>query len=99
MKEQKVWTKEEIRKNLEQSLAWLERGVLAIYARQTQEEQYVGETREHNGVGFNGPDSGYLSYVARWLEDGNHLTGYHVEKVRKRMVKYAGQLARIANGE
>ena len=99
MKEQKVWTREEIRKNLEQSLVWLERGVLAIYARQTQEEQYLGETRERNGVGFNGPDSGYLSYVARWLENGNRLTGHHVEKVRKRMVKYSGQLARIANGE
>jgi hypothetical protein len=95
----KVYTEAEIAAHLTKSQQWLERGVLAIYARQTSHEQQTEQTIFHNQVGFNAADASYMSYVAKWLENGKHLSGKHVAKVRGRMQKYAGQLTKIANGE
>ena len=92
-------TKEMIREKLQTNQAWLERGVVAIFDKQTFVEQASEQTRELNGVGFNGPDASYLTYVAKWLLSGKHLSGNHLIKTRERMVKYAGQLERIALGE
>ena len=75
------YTAEQIRENLRQSRAWLERGILAIYT---------------NG-GFRETDSDYLSDVARWIESGKPLDGKHRRKARALMMKYAQQLAEIAN--
>lgn len=95
----KYWTSEEIRVKLENSLPWLERGILAIYRNQTIEEQRYGETLLENNMGFSGADGKYLSYVAGYLKSGNHLSGHHLEKIRKKMLKYSKQLAKIANNE
>jgi len=95
----KEWTKEEIKEMLINSQAWLERGVLAIYSFQTFFEQEAEETTEDNGVGFNAFDANYLSYIAKYLQSGRHLSGDHVGRCRKRMVKYARQLAEIANSK
>ena len=90
------YTKQLIREKLEQNQQWLERGVLAVYKFQTCEEQAKETTKEENGVGFNSADAHYLSYVAKWLLKGNHLSGIHLEKAKKKMLKYAGQLEKIA---
>ena len=90
-------TKEEIRKKLETNQKWLERGILAIWEYQTAWEQRASTTIERNGVGFNGVDGSYFAYIVGWLEAGKHLNGRHLEKSRKKMLKYSGQLARIAN--
>jgi hypothetical protein len=73
------------------------RGVVAIYDRQTRDEQAVGDTRHFNGIGFNGSDAKKGSYYARWLLSGRKLDGRHLANARKIMMKYSGQLARIAN--
>jgi len=72
---------------------------LAIYNKQTSFEKSAGETTEHNGIGFNGVDAKYLSWVATYLKSGRHLSGAHIEKTLKRMLKYSGQLARIVSNE
>jgi len=95
----KVWTKDEIKSRLAVSTIWLERGILAVYDKQTLFEQEAEDTTENNKMGFSSFDAGYLSYVAKYLKNGKHLSGHHVEKARKRMLKYSGQLAKIANGE
>jgi len=99
MTTQKVYEKSEIASKLASSQAWLERGILAIYARQTADEKNHGETVHLNCVGFSGADAKYLSYLARYLQNGNHLSGKFLVGGRKRMAKYAGQLTKIANGE
>ncbi len=78
---------------------WLERAILAIYNRQTEDEKTQEATLKHNKVGFTGADARLLSYYASWILKGNHLSGVHVERARKRIVKYAGQLADIAKGK
>lgn len=98
MDTKKIWTKDEIRKNLETSQAWVERGILAIYRQQTADEQSQEDTRWFNQHGFSSADAKYLTYTAKWLLSGKHLSGLHIGKARARLLKYAGQLAKIANG-
>ncbi|MGD9678115.1 MAG: hypothetical protein AB7V16_07095 [Vulcanibacillus sp.] len=91
------FTKDFIKEKLLSDTRWLEHGVLAIYNRQTYEEKNIEKTKEHNGVGFTSSDARYLTYVAKWISSGKHLSGRHLEKTRRQMVKYSGQLTKIAN--
>lgn len=93
----KVWTAEEIKNNIMASDKWAIRGLLAIYNRQTEEEKIAEETMEWNNVGFNGVDSKFMSSVAKFFLARNYLTEKQIYNVRKRLVKYCGQLAKIAN--
>lgn len=97
--EKKLWTANEIREKLLTDQRWLERGVLAIFERQTSDEQHCGDTIHRNDIGFDGSSAKYLSYVARWIKSGKHLNGKHLDKTRRKMVHFAGQLAKIANGD
>ena len=93
------WTKEEIKHKLETNQEWLEKAIIAIYDRQTQDEKDSGQTIKHNKVGFSGAHASSCTYYAHWILGGRHLSGRHLVKARKFMVHYAGQLAKIANGE
>jgi hypothetical protein len=93
-----------IREKLETSDRWLIRGILAIYARQTADEKSAEETVENNGIGFSGFDaqilSSYATQILEW-EAGrstyrNPLSRPQIEAARRKMAKYAGQLARIS---
>ncbi len=74
----------------------VERAILAIYARQTADEQRSETTREQNGMGFNGFDAKPGSYYARWVQSGKRLTGSYLEKARQMSIRYVGQLVEIA---
>lgn len=76
------------------------RAVLAIYERQTSDEQSIGDTKYHNGIGFNGADAKYLSYCAEYMIKHHcGLTGKHLTKARQRIIKYRKQLVEIANSK
>ena len=90
------WTPEEIRALLDRSLEAVERAVVAIYRRQTQDEQVSYETKHHNRVGFAACHAHLGSYYARWILSGRHLSGSHVERARRMVRHYAGQLHQIA---
>jgi len=103
-----VYTKEFVAQQLATDNKWLIRGILAIYARQTDSEQAAGMTHEDNGVGFNGVDSPILSSFAqqiqRWMDTplnqrrfGIPLSDKQLTVAKRTMKKYAGQLAKIAN--
>lgn len=96
---EKIWKKDEIKQGLEKSDQWINRAILAIYHRQTEDEKSDSDTRYQNGIGFNSADASLLSYYARYIQNKGSLTGHHKEKARKRIKKYSGQLAKIANGE
>ena len=93
-----------IREKLEASDKWLFRAVVAIYERQTAEEQAAEETRENNGIGFSGCDAQILSSYATQILAWNRgestyrtpLSKLQTALARKKMKKYAGQLSRIA---
>ena len=99
MTEQAKWNKATIRAKLEVSDVWLTRGLVAIYNKQTETEQSDGQTHEDNGIGFNGADAQLLSSYATQFTARGFLTPKQIEFARKKMLKYSGQLAKIANGE
>lgn len=92
------WTKDQIKANMLADNRWMMRGLLAIYAHQTPEEQTYGATVEDNGYGFNGVDAEILTSIAQFYIARKFITPGQLAIVRKKMVKYASQLAKIANG-
>ena len=74
----------------------VERALVALYHRQTVDEQRTSTTKESNGVGFNAKDAEYATYLARWVLSGRHLTGRHLEAGRRIATFYARQLAEMS---
>lgn len=97
MSTMKNWSQAEIRLMLENKDHWVERAIKAIHKYQTSQEKQSFETTELNGVGFNGFDAPLLSSFAEWLNKGRHLSPKQLGIARKRILKYSGQLTKIAN--
>lgn len=100
-------TKEEIL-NLLNNQRYLERAIVAIFEKQTQDEQATNSTKLNNNIGFNGPDAHLGSYMAKFIltgikqyrkDYGNNLNGKFLEKAKKIMPKYAGQLLSMAKNK
>lgn len=84
---------------IDSDLTTLENCLLLLYSKQTAGEQEAGQTAEKNNYGFSGCDSKTLSYYARWLESGRHLSDRFLIDARKRIKKYVGQLIKIQEEE
>jgi hypothetical protein len=91
------YTKEFIKTKLENDDAWLCRGIVAIFNKQTHDEQASETTSHNNGVGFNGSDAEFLSSLAKQFIKKGELSPKQIEFARKKMLKYSGQLTNIAN--
>jgi len=74
----------------------VERAMIAIYNRQTEDEQIAQDTKHSNGKGFAAPDARLGSYYAKWVLSGKQLTGAHLEKARQMSFKYIRQLSEVA---
>jgi hypothetical protein len=85
-----------IKDNILADSIWMARGILAIYDRQTEDEQNNETTRYHNGVGFGAVDANILSSFAKQLQKGRSLSPKQTQIAHKNMPKYCQQLARIA---
>ena len=85
-----------IRERVSVDRAWAVRGLLAIYAHQTREEQNIGATTMHNGVGFNGVDGTILSSFAEQVQKGRVLSDKQMRLLYAKMPKYSKQLDGIA---
>lgn len=90
---------------LDKSAVFVERALLALYERQTADEQQIGATSHHNAVGFGGADAEFLSSVAERVivsrnqyrrVEGNCLSLKQRLAVAKCLKKYWRQLAEIA---
>lgn len=93
------WTKDQIRDKIKTDAAWAIRSLLAIYRLQTESEKVGGLTKEENGVGFNSVDSAILSDFAKQYMTVKFLSKRQVAMTQQKMIKYTGQLTKIANGE
>ena len=93
----KKWKKADIRSKLEVNDVWLVKGLLAIYAQQTPSEQESGFTAEDNGFGFNGVDAEFLTSLAVQYNQHGSLSPKQMGFARVKMLKYSGQLAKLAN--
>lgn len=95
--EKRVWTEEEIRDLVQTNDTVLYGALKKLYACQTEDERADQETKEHNGMGFNGVDAPFLSSVAEFLLKRGFLTDKQKMYTRKKLVKYNKQLTRLAN--
>lgn len=83
----------------------VEKALLVLYARQTQDEQITQSTSQVNGRGFNAFDAEILSSFACQVESkkgagrklGECLTEKQMILARKKVVRYVRQLAEVAN--
>jgi len=87
------WTPGQIVQLLRTNDRAVERAILAIYRRQTQDEQVISHTRHSNNVGFSAAHASKGSYYARWIMSGRSLTGHHLNKARTMAIMYRRQLA------
>jgi hypothetical protein len=106
-------TKETILNLMATDLSFLEKCIVTIYEKQTEDEQINKSATHTNGIGFNQANSirgcWYAQHILRGNSQyrkvyGQNLTGDHILKARKFMAKYAGQLVKfqdsiIAKGE
>ena len=74
--------------------------VEAIYTYQTDDEKRSDHTKHNNGVGFNKIHAQFMgSLVANSKRFHGSLSPKQFVVAKKIMRRYAGQLARIKNGE
>jgi len=101
------YTKDEIKALLMTSDKAVERAILAIYARQTQEEKNARTTNRHNAVGFSQAHVRFGSWCAGLIQrelrmgkvEGTILRPDTLAKARRFMTKYSRQLAEVANAK
>ena len=91
-----VWTKDDIKTLLQTNDMAVEKGILRLYSLQTEEERAAGATVVYNGMGFNGVDATFLTSIAQWLLAGKKLTKSQLHHSRRKILKYSGQLAKLA---
>ena len=77
------------------------KGLMRIYANQTESEQSSGIVISNNGIGFVHVDSEILTSFAKQFEERGTLSEKQLAILYKKMPKYAGQLinAAIAEGK
>lgn len=75
----------------------VERAIVALFARQTEDEKATETTRHLNARGFNAADARKLSFIAAFLGEGKHLRTETCIRYARIVRKYRGQLAEIAN--
>ena len=97
MNAKRIWTEEEIRNLVQTNDKVLYGAIKKLYAEQTADEQRAGQTKHHNGVGFNGADSRFMSSIAEFLKRTGFLTDKQKVVARRKLVKYNKQLTRLAN--
>lgn len=101
------WDKDSIRELIGSNDKAVWRGLEVLLARQTADERQAGQTAHLNGRGFNGRDANFGTSLAEKVIDWRKgVSGYRsplsprqLDAARKMLRKYAGQLAKVANGE
>lgn len=95
----KIWTVEEMKNILNKYDDQVGKALVKLYEKQTYDEKQAHETKEHNGVGFNGVDAKILTSFANFYKKTGFLTPKQLIIARKKIMKYAAQLCRIVNQE
>lgn len=73
--------------------------LLRIYDFQTEDEKNAETTEVHNTVGFSGVDGQILTSFGNNFLKYKNLRPKQMAIVRKKMKKYAGQIAKLLNKE
>lgn len=74
----------------------VELAVMAIFNRQTADEQVTNGTRHNNSMGFNGLDAEFGSSLAKSIVNYGKLSTKQAQYARKIIGKYWSQLIEVA---
>ena len=101
----KIYTKADIANLLMNNDKAIARALVALNNRQTPQEQSAQTTIMSNGRGFTSADARIGTSMAEFYTKFGRLSEKQIQYWRKpnakgtpRIVKYAGQLAEVANG-
>jgi hypothetical protein len=98
-----TWNKETIKGILQKPLGKTEgmnhrtfvlKAAIVLWHLQTEDEKQSNATTHQNGVGYNGADADFMGWFSGAAAKGMPLKDKHIEMAAKRLVKYAGQLAK-----
>lgn len=92
-----TYTTETIKEKVSKDPRWATRALIALYQRQTTDEQASERTIERNGQGFNGIDAEILSSFANQVLAGRTLSQKQLAIAFKKLPKYSKQLLAIAS--
>ncbi len=93
------YTVEIIKEGLENNPSWVLKGLLVLFELQTADEQKEGDTMHSNGVGFNAFDAKILTSFVKQMMSGGSLSMKQMVIAKKKIMKYSGQLTRVANNK
>lgn len=93
----KTWTKTEILELIKNNNKMVVRCIKVLYAQQTEAEQESKTTINRNGAGLNAYDASFVTSCVLFYNSHGFLTPRQLEACRKKMYKYGGQLAALAN--
>lgn len=94
-----IWTADKMKDILNRYDDQVGKALVRLYEKQTYDEQISHETKENNGIGFNGIDAEILTSFALFYQKTGFLTSKQLIIARKRIMKYANQLCKIVNQE
>lgn len=99
MKNNKIgkWDKESIKELLLTNDTAVKRAIGVLYSFQTEDEKEVDLTIHPNKKGFDAWDARELSKLAKKMHSTDGVSQEEINCVRPRLLKYANQLARVAN--
>ena len=86
-----------VRNQLASNEIWAKQALLKIFEFQTEEEQQIEATCEHNNVGFTGADGEFLTSLAKQLKSKGFLSAKQMAFVYKKMPKYWKQIISISD--
>jgi hypothetical protein len=93
----KVWTRTEISYNIANDDHWLERALIALTKRQTEDEKVVEGTKYRNGKGYRPQDARFMTSLTKVIEKGYKLSDKQKAVARRKIIPYLTQLMNIAN--
>lgn len=95
----KTWTEAEIREGLQNQDAWVKRALLVLYEFQSPEERKERKNLLKDGAGFDSADVATLTSFVVFYQKYHYFTNHQIQESRKRLLKYAGQLVKLANAK
>jgi hypothetical protein len=77
----------------------VDRAMVVLFYRQTEDEKRLSEARYLNGRGFSAADAKTGTYYARWVLGGRQLSGWHLRNAREMAKRYVRQLLEAAEAK